>query len=82
VCCIIEAAARNGVLTLSYGPLLLTFPNSYGLQGHIYSSPEDPESSEPEAILDPEIQEEVRMAQLMIDDPSAYEQEIIDSALR
>ena len=81
---IINICNSNNVRNFKYGPLEITFSDSASgcaCVGKVNRLPEvaDP-SPEPASIhVTEEEREDIRLAQLMIDDPQAFEQEVIDS---
>lgn len=90
---ILEACKNSGVVTLKCGELEVNFaspgliPVDLGVSAP-YTLP-NPSSPAPLAsvpqqteLIDKEMLEEMRLSQLMIDDPEQFEQEIIDSHTR
>ena len=64
---IIGVCKSTNIKSLKYGPLEVEFHESL------------PSPASTSSENDEEVKEEARLAQLMIDDPAGYEQEVIDS---
>ena len=85
LCKILLAAGESGVKRLKMGDLEVDFvekgPNIDQNTPFLGAEnvPKSAISSGTMDTLDPELMEDMRVAQLMIDDPVAYEQEIIDA---
>jgi len=86
LCAIIEACAKGGVSQMKFGGIELYFfrpeikedappPQVLGYN----AGPQVPDKKS--ASFDPDVLEDLRISQLMIDDPHGFEQEIIDSHL-
>lgn len=92
LCRIIKCGAVNGVARLTIGDFQVNYyhPPAASLGPQVTADPPNvtefpapPASEQPPevTIADPELLEDLRMSQLMISDPLAFEQEIIDSHL-
>jgi len=92
ICRIIEVSARAGVAKLKFGDVEVEFtPIAPDLGYHAKVDPSqyitsematpDSEQKSGMTISDRELLEDMRRSQLMIDDPMAFEQEMIDLQL-
>ena len=77
---IIRVCKSSNIKSLKYGNLEIEFISNPESPEATPISVQDHEPPEPMiAKVDEEVEEELRMEQLMIDDPVAFEQQIIDS---
>lgn len=92
ICRIIETASKSGVVKLKFHDVEVEFsPSSASLGTNALVDPSnyissnmalpDSEQKDEFIIQDPAIIEQLRRSQLMIDDPMAFEQEMIDIQL-
>lgn len=94
---ILEACQKSGVAVLKFGDLEVSFhplpaaplfADTLGATSQValpdpYRFPASPASEQTRIEpVDPELLEDMRRAQLMIDDPMAFEQEMVDEHLR
>lgn len=91
ICAIIEACGKSGATFFQCGALSIEFlagglgGNQFAGVDHSFGgeTPGDGEAGGETRVLltpeDREVQEEIRLSQLMTDDPVAYEQEMIDA---
>ena len=86
LCAIIDACAKGGVSEMKFGGIEIYFfrpeikedTPSQTVLGY-NAGPQLPDKKV--ASFDPDVMEDLRISQLMIDDPHGFEQEIIDSHL-
>lgn len=96
ICRIIETAGAAGVAKLKFGDVEMDFSPKVAdlgavampsLSNEVYSPIASPASEQTLSIddkiktVDEELLEDMRVAQLMLEDPLAYEQEMIDAHL-
>lgn len=94
ICRIIETASNNGVKKLEYGELRLEFFENSSTAArqtvHDVVDIKNPSTVEPPSQLDtvaahtvdPDLLEDIRRSQMMIDDPAMFEHEIVQQHLR
>jgi len=79
---IIDRCKSTNVKSLKYGNLEIEFTgNSVPITEFNQTASTNPETAPKAVAADKELTEDTRLAQLMMDDPPAFEQEVIDSHL-
>jgi hypothetical protein len=96
ICLIIESAAKNGVAALKFGDLEINFSPKAVEEGHsadidlpkhlepihaTHASEQTLRIDDTLETVDKELLEDMRVTQLMFDDPLAFESEMIDKQL-